>query len=245
MHTLVITEDKQLYTFGAGEFGECGAGDQKNKLLPTKIDILKPKKKPTGDPAFDLALICQVAAGKKHSMVLSEAGNLFTFGYGDNGQLGHKDTDNQKKPKHVDFGDVRVSAIQAGDFHSVVQTQAGDLYATGLNRDGQLGLGDCRSKTSFTRITCFAGLNVSKFFAGGNHSWFMIDEFLPTVTNYKPPEPLGAPKAVAKGKGAQDRPNPYLSGKTVDHMNNKNLPQLADANQPLENREQQNKILSN
>jgi alpha-tubulin suppressor-like RCC1 family protein len=46
-----------------------------------------------------------VTAGKKHSVALSEAGNVFTFGFGDNGQLGHKDTDNVKKPKHVDFGD--------------------------------------------------------------------------------------------------------------------------------------------
>jgi alpha-tubulin suppressor-like RCC1 family protein len=50
MHTIVCTEDKKLFTFGAGEFGECGGGDQKNKLVPTLIDIQKPKKKPTGDP---------------------------------------------------------------------------------------------------------------------------------------------------------------------------------------------------
>lgn len=114
MHTVVSTEDKKLYTFGAGEFGECGAGDQKNKLVPTLIEIMKPKKKPTGDPELDLAKICMIAAGKKHTVVLSEAGNVFTFGFGDNGQLGHKDTDNQKKPKHVDFGDVRITQISAG-----------------------------------------------------------------------------------------------------------------------------------
>lgn len=39
----------------------------------------------TGDPSIDLARICNIAAGKKHSIVLSEAGNIFTFGYGDNG----------------------------------------------------------------------------------------------------------------------------------------------------------------
>lgn len=124
MHTLVVTDDKQLYTFGAGEFGECGAGDQKNKLVPTRVDIPKPKKKVVGrdfDPALDLARVCQVAAGKKHSVALSDAGNLFTFGYGDNGQLGHKNTDNQKKPAWVsDLEGIRVASLQAGAFHTVI-----------------------------------------------------------------------------------------------------------------------------
>jgi len=26
-HTMVLTDDKQLYTFGSGYSGECGAGD--------------------------------------------------------------------------------------------------------------------------------------------------------------------------------------------------------------------------
>jgi len=34
-HTLVMTDDKKLFAFGAGQFGECGAGDQKDKYIPT------------------------------------------------------------------------------------------------------------------------------------------------------------------------------------------------------------------
>lgn len=29
-HTMVMTEDKQLYTFGSGVYGECGTGDLSN-----------------------------------------------------------------------------------------------------------------------------------------------------------------------------------------------------------------------
>jgi len=102
-----------------------------------------------------------VAAGTKHSLVLTASGHLFSFGYGDNGQLGLKNTDNQKKPTLVaDFGDIKIRKISAGNFHSLVQTERGDIYATGLNKDGQLGLGSTKSKTSFTYLSCFAGINI-------------------------------------------------------------------------------------
>jgi len=124
-HTLVKTEDKKLFTFGAGEFGECGHGDQKSKMVPTELSIMKPtlKKVPGQEfnPDLDLALISDISAGTKHSVVLISSGHLFTFGFGDSGQLGLKNTDNQKKPTLVaDFGDVGISKISAGNSHTMV-----------------------------------------------------------------------------------------------------------------------------
>jgi alpha-tubulin suppressor-like RCC1 family protein len=70
-------------------------------------------------------------------MILTSSGEVYTFGYGDSGQLGHKNTDNQKKPTFVaDFKDVRIAEISAGNYHSIVKTEKGDLYGTGLNKDG-------------------------------------------------------------------------------------------------------------
>ena len=125
--------------------------------------------------------------------------------------MGHRDTDNQKKPKLVtDFEGVRIQSISAGGYHSMVQTQRGDLYATGLNKDGQLGMGNNKSKTGFTQLTCFGGVNVQRYCAGGNISIFQIDEFLPFRSNYTFPEPLGAAakKALEEkkaGKGGKDK----------------------------------------
>jgi len=65
-----------------------------------------------------------VSAGNKHSLVLSSGGELYSFGYGDSGQLGQKNTDNCKKPTFVaDFKGVRISKISAGNYHSIVQTE--------------------------------------------------------------------------------------------------------------------------
>lgn len=101
-------------------------------------------------------------------------------------------------PTYVaDFEGVRIQAISAGGFHSIVLTAAGDLYGCGLNKEGQLGLDHLKSKTMFCHITALGGINIQKFYAQGNHTWFQIDEFLPYNPNYKMPAPIG-PKAKSK-----------------------------------------------
>ena len=103
-------------------------------------------------------------------------------------------------PTYVaDFEGVRIQAISAGGFHSIVLTAAGDLYGCGLNKEGQLGLDHLKSKTMFCHITALGGINIQKFYAQGNHTWFQIDEFLPYNPNYKMPAPIG-PKAKSKQK---------------------------------------------
>jgi hypothetical protein len=32
--------------------------------------------------------------------------------------------------------------------------------------------------------------NISKIFAGGNHSWIVIDDIVPLKENYRPPSPI-------------------------------------------------------
>ena len=207
-HTLVVTEDKQLYAFGSGVYGECGHGDYGNLQVARKIEIPKSKNKASqkdkqaaevdkllAGGGGDMMSIIDASAGGKHSMVLTGSGALYTFGFGDQGQLGHRNTDNQKTPTLVqDFDGIKVQAISAGSHHSVVQTAAGDLYACGLNKDGQLGLGHAKAKTQFTHISAFGGINIQRFVASGNHAWFQIDEFLPFAAKYQLPAPLGPQK---------------------------------------------------
>ena len=78
-----------------------------------------------------------MAAGGKHTMVLSIDGSLYTFGYGCQGQLGHRNSKNVFKPQFVkDFQGKKIKQIAAGQNHSLVLTQSGDVYSCGSNRDG-------------------------------------------------------------------------------------------------------------
>ena len=74
-------------------------------------------------------------------------------------------------------------------------TQAGDIYVCGNNKDGQLGLGDTETRTAFTLLKSLADKNVYRIFAGGNHTWVLLDEFIPMRKNMRAPSPLAGDRA--------------------------------------------------
>ena len=77
-------------------------------------------------------------------------------------------------------------------------TQKGDIYVCGNNTDGQLGLGDTETRSTFTWLRSLADKNVHRVFAGGNHSWVLIDEFMPIRLKVRAPSPLYEPPQIEK-----------------------------------------------
>jgi len=66
-------------------------------------------------------LITKVACGCYHSAALCENGNIYTFGRGNHGQLGHGNTDDQKLPKMISsLSDKKVIDIAGGFYHTIV-----------------------------------------------------------------------------------------------------------------------------
>ena len=105
-HTLVLTQDNQLFGFGSNQSGECGLGESRdlNKPLPIVIPTRRKTNPLTADlgeqehlvPLEDLAKpnIKTIVCGGKHSLVTTTDGDLYTFGYGQQGQLGHRNAKN-------------------------------------------------------------------------------------------------------------------------------------------------------
>jgi RCC1 and BTB domain-containing protein len=77
-HTAVCTEDGRMYTFGQGLHGQLGHGDKENKTSPVVVH-----------QALEGKHITQVQCGEDHTMALTSSGYVFTWGYAENGQLGH------------------------------------------------------------------------------------------------------------------------------------------------------------
>jgi len=199
-HTLVLTSDNELYGFGSGVYGECGHGQFIDSSTPKMIVF--PDESGDQDPEVDnldmylqeVPVVKSIAAGGHHSLVLTNRGKLFSFGFGSHGQLGLRSTHNYAKPQLVkDFSGRPISLIAAGWNHSLALTEVGDLYACGHALNGQLGLGEKQSKTSFTHISSLGPKNIFKVFAGGNHSWVVIDDVMPNREYYVAPSPLQPP----------------------------------------------------
>jgi alpha-tubulin suppressor-like RCC1 family protein len=81
-HCLAITTKKKVYAWGKNKYGQLGLGHTTNESTPCSI-------LPLSDP-FLHKHVRALAAGKSHSAVVVEDGDVFTWGRGWDGQLGHE-----------------------------------------------------------------------------------------------------------------------------------------------------------
>uniref|UniRef100_A0A8C5U0E9 RCC1 domain containing 1 n=1 Tax=Malurus cyaneus samueli TaxID=2593467 RepID=A0A8C5U0E9_9PASS len=100
----------------------------------------------TPRPPFFTALPAGVRArrlvlGTEHALALGAAGEVFTWGGGRHGQLGHGTLESEPQPRLVEaLAGVPMQAVAAGGWHSASVSEAGDLYMWGWNESGQLAL---------------------------------------------------------------------------------------------------------
>lgn len=200
-HTLAVTDDHQLFSWGSGQYGECGNHQKINVLRPTQFKLPLDKESfGVHDQSYERTVtlqnqghIKQIKAGGHHSMVLTTNGKLYTFGFGQHGQLGHRNSQNQFIPRLVkDLISKPVVAIAAGWNHSLVLTEQGDLFACGYAQYGQLGLGKdhLEAKSQFQHVAQLGPRKIYRIFAGGNHSWVVLDDIIPVREKYRAPSPL-------------------------------------------------------
>ncbi|XP_032886385.1 probable E3 ubiquitin-protein ligase HERC4 [Amblyraja radiata] len=91
-HTAVLNKDGLVYTFGAGTYGQLGHNSDRDELKPRLLEGL------------DGIKVSQIACGSSHTMVFSSAsGQLYSFGRGENGQLGTGQTIDHFVPCLVTF----------------------------------------------------------------------------------------------------------------------------------------------
>ncbi|KAK7377830.1 hypothetical protein VNO80_03263 [Phaseolus coccineus] len=125
----------EVFSWGSGANYQLGTGNAHIQKLPCKVDSL-------GGSFIKL-----ISAGKFHSVALTARGEVYTWGFGRGGRLGHPDFDIHSgqaaviTPRQVTsgLGSRRVMAIAAAKHHTVIATQGGEVFSWGSNREGQLG----------------------------------------------------------------------------------------------------------
>ena len=160
LHSLVLLENGDVYSFGRNRSGELGyetSGTYSN--TPAKIEGLGPAK--------------AIAAGSGFSLVLLENGDLYTFGYNRYSQLGQGDTEDRGHPTKVEALSG-VSLINSGYRHSLAILENGDVYSFGQGSGGKLGHGDTSDKPIPTRIEGLSGNNGLSIAAGYSHSLVLV-----------------------------------------------------------------------
>lgn len=161
--SLVVTADGRLFSFGCGEDGQLGLGDENNQLLPVHV----------GGALAD-EVVVTVAAGAVHSLAVTSHGALFSFGRGEGGRLGHGDEDERLVPTRVQ-GLQDVHAIAAGAYPSLAVTTDGRLFSWGYGRTGALGHGDRVSVLEPQQVSALANVRVAAIGAGADRSFAVVD----------------------------------------------------------------------
>jgi len=164
--TAACSDTGVLFMWGGNEKGQMGTGDKVNQPLPNQVEALKGEK------------IVRVTCATWHTAAINEKGQLFTWGDGTNGKLGHGNDAEQLLPKMVaELAATRVTQIDCGDFHSLALTDTGEVFSWGEGTYGQLGHGP--AVTIYTTPLALGpplkGLNIIQIACGSNHSAALAD----------------------------------------------------------------------
>ena len=146
-HSLAVGSDGYAYAWGNNNNGQLGNNITSFSSVPVRV--CDPS---TGSNADTGLKAIQVSAGRLFSLAIDQDGNIWAWGYNDNGQLGNGKTRGTNTPQSVLLDPKHASTVlkavqvSAGDFHSLAIDQDGNTWAWGRNDYGQLGNG----KTSGT-----------------------------------------------------------------------------------------------
>ncbi|NXD08304.1 MYCB2 ligase, partial [Nothocercus nigrocapillus] len=125
-HPAQLKHKRDKHKDGSGERGEKDA---------SKITTYPP-----GAVRFDCELrAVQVSCGFHHSVVLMENGDVYTFGYGQHGQLGHGDVNSRGCPTLVQALPGPSTQVTAGSNHTAILLMDGQVFTFGSFSKGQLG----------------------------------------------------------------------------------------------------------
>ncbi|XP_073523393.1 X-linked retinitis pigmentosa GTPase regulator-like isoform X2 [Phyllobates terribilis] len=160
-HSAFVTQEGELYTFGEPENGKLGLNAEK----------LENHKKPQRVPGIS-SKVKMVSCGGGHTVAVTDK-EVYTFGLGQFGQLGHgTDIFETNSPKVIDtLKQQKIRYVACGENHTAVITDKGLLYTFGDGRYGKLGLGEENFTNQFSPTLCknFLQFTIQSVACGGCH----------------------------------------------------------------------------
>ncbi|KAL5197319.1 hypothetical protein ABZP36_000831 [Zizania latifolia] len=141
-HSVAVSSDGDLYTWGFGRGGRLGHPDIQSGQTTA---VITPRQVTVG---LGLKRVNVVAAAKHHTVIATEAGELFTWGSNREGQLGYPSVDTQPTPRRVNSLKPRIISVAAANKHSAAVAETGEVFTWGCNKEGQLGYGTSNSASN-------------------------------------------------------------------------------------------------
>lgn len=163
-HTVVL-RDGALLSTGDNSNGALGLGHYNSRNTFTAVGGLDG--------------VSAVEAGSYFTFALRSDNTLWGTGQNGYGQLGRGYTTDVFDPMPNTFaqaiGLTNVHAVSGGAYHALALDNNGDVWATGYNYWGELGVADLTDRNVFTAVSGIEG-NVIAIAAGDAHSLALTDD---------------------------------------------------------------------
>jgi alpha-tubulin suppressor-like RCC1 family protein len=156
-HTACVMSNGDVYTFGYNDFGQLGDGTTINRNIPTKVNL------PLGVSAIG------VSCGGNHTACVMSNGDVYTFGYNYDGQLGDETTKERNNPTKVNLLSSAIG-LYCGYSHTACVMTNGDVYTFGYNGYGQLGDGTTTERNIPTKVNLPSGVSAIGVSCGAYHT---------------------------------------------------------------------------
>lgn len=163
-HTVALSAEGLLYSWGRNEKGQLGDGTTQDRLSPGPVSMVN-----AGGATFS-----SIAVSDRYSLALTNEGHLFAWGYNFYGNLGNGTVVDSLVPIAVST-QLTFSAVSAGSAFAVALTSEGRAYAWGYNANGQLGDGTTTTTAAKrTPIPVSTNLTFSAISAGHQHTLALV-----------------------------------------------------------------------
>ncbi|XP_042494545.1 ultraviolet-B receptor UVR8-like isoform X6 [Macadamia integrifolia] len=121
-HTMAVTSDGRLYGWGWNKFGQVGVGDNVDRCSPVQVKFPQEQK------------VVQISCGWRHTLAVTEKQNVFSWGRGTNGQLGHGDSVDRNIPQILEILSVDGSSFQQIESSKVESLSADKTWVSPSER---------------------------------------------------------------------------------------------------------------
>ncbi len=144
-NTAILTENRDLFTWGYGESGQLCVGSLSNRNIPTFVPHAR----------YGYKIIKEVSLGLSHTAILTTDDLIYMCGSNFLGELGINNNSNQILPvliPSIDYDYKQIKKVSLGHNTTAILAEDGSLYVCGLNSRGQLGLGDTANRQTLTLL---------------------------------------------------------------------------------------------
>jgi alpha-tubulin suppressor-like RCC1 family protein len=157
-HTAALKNDGTVWAWGSNVYGQLGNGLTVDSATRVQVSAL--------------TSITAIAAGAGHTVALKNDGTVWAWGSNVYGQLGNGLTvDSATRVQVIGLSGMSigtVTAIAAGNDHTVVLKTDGTVWTWGNNSNGQLGNGNIQPSSTPVQVNGLSG--VTAVAAGFGHT---------------------------------------------------------------------------